>query len=213
VEEVVYLVWGLSGLRHVAAPASSRNLKRGTCSWTGGLPDRRFGLAKIPDSDLTDVDELFGSREYIAPELYYRGAREATASSDLFAVGRIFADLVDQVDFSRSRAGVFASKAAALKYLDELLKRLVEEDPKLRFDSAESVLKVSTSSGVDADPTSAPSRGSRRRASSRRPFAAAGSRCSCAGSSTTRSSFSASRCSPSCGGAPRRSARCSRARS
>ncbi|MFI5403534.1 MAG: protein kinase [Planctomycetota bacterium] len=145
-EEVVYLVSQiLSGLRHVHERGIvHRDLKpwnvlvdgKGRCR----IVD--FGLAKIPDSDLTDVDELFGSQEYIAPELYYRGAREATASSDIYAVGRIFADLVDQVDFTRSRAGVFASKAAALKYLDELLKRLVEEDPKLRFDSADGVLKV-----------------------------------------------------------------------
>jgi tRNA A-37 threonylcarbamoyl transferase component Bud32 len=145
-EEVVYLVSQiLSGLRHVHERGIvHRDLK----PWNV-LVDREgrcrivdFGLAKIPDSDLTDVDELFGSREYIAPELYYRGAREATASSDLFAVGRIFADLVDQVDFTRHRAGVFASKAAALKYLDELLHRLVQEDPALRFDSADRVLKV-----------------------------------------------------------------------
>jgi tRNA A-37 threonylcarbamoyl transferase component Bud32 len=145
-EEVVYLVSQiLSGLRHVHERGIvHRDLKPWNVLVDGEGRCRivDFGLAKIPDSDLTDVDELFGSREYIAPELYYRGAREATASSDLFAVGRIFADLVDQVDFSRSRAGVFASKAAALKYLDELLKRLVEEDPKLRFDSAEGVLKV-----------------------------------------------------------------------
>jgi tRNA A-37 threonylcarbamoyl transferase component Bud32 len=145
-EEVVLLVSQiLSGLRHVhERGVIHRDLKpwnvlidkKGRCR----IVD--FGLAKIPDSDLTDVDELFGSQEYIAPELYYRGAREATASSDIFAVGRIFADLVDQVDFSRSRAGVFASKAAALKYLDELLKTLVQEDPKLRFDTADRVLRV-----------------------------------------------------------------------
>ncbi len=145
-EEVVYLVSQiLSGLRHVHERGIvHRDLKPWNVLVDGEGRCRivDFGLAKIPDSGLTDVDELFGSREYIAPELYYRGAREATASSDLFAVGRIFADLVDQVDFTRSRAGVFASKAAALKYLDELLKRLVEEDPKLRFDSAERVLAV-----------------------------------------------------------------------
>jgi tRNA A-37 threonylcarbamoyl transferase component Bud32 len=145
-EEVVYLVSQiLAGLRHVHERGIvHRDLKPWNVLVDGEGRCRivDFGLAKIPDSDLTDVDELFGSQEYIAPELYYRGAREATASSDLYAVGRIFADLVDQVDFTKSRAGVFASKAAALKYLDELLKRLVEEDPKLRFDSAEGVLKV-----------------------------------------------------------------------
>jgi len=145
-EEVVFLVSQiLAGLRHVHERGIiHRDLKpwnvlvdaHGCCR----IVD--FGLAKIPDSDLTGVDELFGSQEYIAPELYYRGARAATASSDIYAVGRIFADLVDHVDFTRSRAGVFASKAAALKYLDELLKRLAEEDPNLRFSSAESVLKV-----------------------------------------------------------------------
>jgi tRNA A-37 threonylcarbamoyl transferase component Bud32 len=145
-EEVVYLVSQiLAGLRHVHERGIvHRDLKPWNVLVDGSGRCRivDFGLAKIPDSNLTDVDELFGSQEYIAPELYYRGAREATASSDIYAVGRIFADLVDQVDFTRSRAGVFASKAAALKYLDELLKRLVEEDPKLRFDSAERVLKV-----------------------------------------------------------------------
>ena len=145
-EEVVYIVSQiLSGLRHVHERGIiHRDLKLWNVLVDGEGRCRivDFGLAKIPDSNLTDVDELFGSQEYIAPELYYRGAREATASSDLFAVGRIFADLVDQVDFTKSRAGVFASKAAALKYLDEILKRLVEEDPKLRFDSAEGVLKV-----------------------------------------------------------------------
>ncbi len=145
-EDVVFLTSQiLSGLRHVhERGVIHRDLKpwnvlvgkNGTCK----IVD--FGLAKIPDSDLTDVDELFGSQEYIAPELYYRGAREATPTSDIFAVGRIFADLVDHVDFAGTRAGVFASKAAALKYLDELLKRLVDEDPKLRFPSAGSVLKV-----------------------------------------------------------------------
>ncbi|MHC4137144.1 MAG: serine/threonine-protein kinase, partial [Planctomycetota bacterium] len=145
-EDVVYLTSQiLSGLRHVhERGVIHRDLKPwnvlvdrdGTCK----IVD--FGLAKIPDSNLTDVDELFGSQEYIAPELYYRGAREATPTSDIYAVGRIFADLVDHVDFSGTRAGVFASKAAALKYLDELLKRLVDEDPKLRFASAGNVLKV-----------------------------------------------------------------------
>ncbi|MHC4972386.1 MAG: serine/threonine-protein kinase [Planctomycetota bacterium] len=145
-EDVVYLTSQiLSGLRHVhERGVIHRDLKPwnvlvgkdGTCK----IVD--FGLAKIPDSDLTDVDELFGSQEYIAPELYYRGAREATPTSDIYAVGRIFADLVDHVDFAGTRAGVFASKAAALKYLDELLKRLVDEDPKLRFASAGNVLKV-----------------------------------------------------------------------
>jgi tRNA A-37 threonylcarbamoyl transferase component Bud32 len=145
-EEVVYLVSQiLSGLRHVHERGIvHRDLKPWNVLVDGEGRCRivDFGLAKIPDSNLTDVDELFGSREYIAPELYYRGAREATASSDIYAVGRIFADLVDHVDFTKSRAGVFASKAAALKYLDELLKRLVQEDPNLRFASAESVLKV-----------------------------------------------------------------------
>jgi len=145
-EDVVYLTSQiLSGLRHVhERGVIHRDLKPwnvlvdrdGTCK----IVD--FGLAKIPDSDLTDVDELFGSQEYIAPELYYRGAREATTTSDIYSVGRIFADLVDHVDFAGTRAGVFASKAAALKYLDELLKRLVDEDPKLRFASAGNVLKV-----------------------------------------------------------------------
>jgi tRNA A-37 threonylcarbamoyl transferase component Bud32 len=145
-EDVVYLTSQiLSGLRHVhERGVIHRDLKPwnvlvdqdGTCK----IVD--FGLAKIPDSNLTDVDELFGSQEYIAPELYYRGAREATPTSDIYAVGRIFADLVDHVDFSGTRAGVFASKSAALKYLDELLKRLVDEDPKLRFASAGRVLKV-----------------------------------------------------------------------
>jgi len=145
-EKVVFLVSQiLSGLRYVhERGVIHRDLK----PWNvlidaeGNCRIVDFGLAKIPESDLTDVDELFGSRDYIAPELFYRGAREATATSDIFAVGRIFADLVDKVDFSRSRAGVFASKAAALKYLDELLERLVQEDPKLRFTDAEQVMRV-----------------------------------------------------------------------
>ena len=145
-EEVVYIVAQiLSGLRFVHSKGVvHRDLKpwnvlidgQGNCK----IVD--FGLAKIPDSKLTLVDELFGTREYIAPELYYRGAREATPAADLYAVGRIFADLVDRVDFSRASSGVFASKAAALKYLGELLERLVEEDPRLRFSSADEVLKV-----------------------------------------------------------------------
>jgi hypothetical protein len=101
-----------------------------------------FGLAKIPESDLTDVDEIFGSKDYIAPELFYRGAREATPAADLFAVGRIFADLLDRVDFKTPRGGVFASKTAALHHLALLLKRLREENPTLRFGSAEEVLQV-----------------------------------------------------------------------
>jgi len=145
-EEVVFLVSQiLSGLRHVHARGIvHRDLKPWNVLVT---PDGRckivdFGLAKIPDSNLTDVDELFGSRDYIAPELFYRGAREATESSDIYAVGRIFADLVDRVDFRHSRAGVFASKAAALKYLDELMERLIQEDPDLRFGGADEVLGV-----------------------------------------------------------------------
>lgn len=145
-QDVVFIVSQiLSGLRHVhEMGVVHRDLK----PWNvlvgknGHCKIVDFGLAKIPDSNLTDVDELFGSQEYIAPELFYRGAREATASADIYAVGRIFADLVDQVDFSKSRAGVFASKAAALKYLDVLLKKLVEEDPKLRYASADSVMEV-----------------------------------------------------------------------
>ncbi|MHC4930576.1 MAG: serine/threonine-protein kinase [Planctomycetota bacterium] len=145
-EEVVYIVSQiLSGLRHVhERGVIHRDLK----PWNvlvddlGNCKIVDFGLAKIPDSNLTDVDELFGSQDYIAPELYYRGAREATPAADLYAVGRIFADLVDRVDFSSTKGGVFASKAAALKYLGELLKRLVEEDPTLRFGSAKDVLNV-----------------------------------------------------------------------
>jgi tRNA A-37 threonylcarbamoyl transferase component Bud32 len=145
-EEVAYIVTQiLSGLRHVHSKGViHRDLKpwnvlidgKGNCK----IVD--FGLAKIPDSSLTEVDELFGTREYIAPELYYRGAREATPAADLFAVGRIFADLVDRVDFSSQGSGVFASKAAALKYLGAMLDRLAEEDPKLRFGSADEVLRV-----------------------------------------------------------------------
>ena len=145
-EEVVYIVSQiLSGLRHVhARGVVHRDLKPWNVLVT---PDGRckivdFGLAKIPDSDLTDVDELFGSQDYIAPELFYRGAREATESSDIYAVGRIFADLVDRVDFSHSRAGVFASKAAALKYLNVMMERLIQEDPALRFSGADQVLGV-----------------------------------------------------------------------
>jgi hypothetical protein len=145
-EEVVYIVSQiLSGLRHVhARGVIHRDLK----PWNvlidaaGNCKIVDFGLAKIPDSTLTEVDELFGSQEYIAPELYYRGAREATPAADLYAVGRIFADLVDRVDFSQQGSGVFASKAAALKYLDRLLQRLVEQDPELRFKSADRVLEV-----------------------------------------------------------------------
>ncbi len=145
-EEVVYIVSQiLSGLRHVhARGVIHRDLK----PWNvlidaaGNCKIVDFGLAKIPDSTLTEVDELFGSKEYIAPELYYRGAREATPAADLYAVGRIFADLVDRVDFSQQGSGVFASKAAALKYLDRLLQRLVEQDPELRFKSADRVLEV-----------------------------------------------------------------------
>jgi tRNA A-37 threonylcarbamoyl transferase component Bud32 len=145
-EEVVYIVSQiLAGLRHVHSKGViHRDLK----PWNvlidaeGNCKIVDFGLAKIPDSNLTEVDELFGSREYIAPELYYRGAREATPAADLYAVGRIFADLIDRVDFSRNRAGVFASKNTALKYLDKLLQRLVDEDPKLRFSSAADVMKV-----------------------------------------------------------------------
>jgi tRNA A-37 threonylcarbamoyl transferase component Bud32 len=145
-EEVVYIVSQiLSGLGHVhARGVVHRDLKpwnvlidaEGKCR----IVD--FGLAKIPDSDLTDVDELFGSRDYIAPELFYRGAREATPAADLYAVGRIFAELIDRVDFRRHRAGVFASKAAALKYLGELLARLRAENPALRYGSAEELLGV-----------------------------------------------------------------------
>ena len=145
-EEVVYIVSQiLSGLRYVhARGVIHRDLK----PWNvlidadGNCKIVDFGLAKIPDSTLTEVDELFGSKEYIAPELFYRGAREATPAADLYAVGRIFVDLVDRVDFSRHAAGVFASKAAALKYLDRLLERLVQEDPQLRFKSADRVLAV-----------------------------------------------------------------------
>jgi tRNA A-37 threonylcarbamoyl transferase component Bud32 len=145
-EEVVYIVSQiLAGLRHVhRRGVIHRDLK----PWNvlidaeGNCKIVDFGLAKIPDSNLTEVDELFGSREYIAPELYYRGAREATPAADLYAVGRIFADLIDRVDFSRHHAGVFASKNAALKYLDKLLQRLVDEDPNLRFGSADDVMKV-----------------------------------------------------------------------
>jgi len=145
-EEVMYVVSQiLAGLLHVHAKGViHRDLKpwnvlidsKGHCK----IVD--FGLAKIPDSNLTDVDELFGSKDYIAPELFYRGVREATPAADLYAVGRIFADLVDRVDFSDQSAGVFASKAAALKYLGELLERLRQEDPSLRFKSAADVLKV-----------------------------------------------------------------------
>ena len=145
-EEVVYIVSQiLAGLRHVHEKGViHRDLKpwnvlidaKGRCR----IVD--FGLAKIPDSDLTQVDELFGSRDYIAPELFYRGAREATPAADLYAVGRIFADLVERVDFRGQGAGVFASKAAALKYLNQLLERLVQEDPTLRFKSAAEVMTV-----------------------------------------------------------------------
>jgi tRNA A-37 threonylcarbamoyl transferase component Bud32 len=145
-EEVVYIVSQiLSGLRHVHEQGViHRDLKPWNVLIDSGGNCRivDFGLAKIPDSNLTDVDEIFGTQDYIAPELYYRGAKEATPAADLYAVGRIFADLVDRVDFSRHRAGVFASKAAALKYLGDLLKRLRDENPQLRYGSAEEVLKV-----------------------------------------------------------------------
>jgi len=145
-DEVVYIISQiLSGLRHVhERGVIHRDLKPWNVliDGSGHCKIVDFGLAKIPDSNLTDIDELFGTREYVAPELFYRGAREATPAADLFAVGRIFADLVDRVDFSDNKAGVFASKAAALKYLGQLLKRLVDEDPKLRFKSAGQVMKV-----------------------------------------------------------------------
>ncbi len=145
-QDVVFLVAQiLSGLRHVhEMGVVHRDLKPWNVLVGAEMRCKivDFGLAKIPDSDLTDVDELFGTREYIAPELFYRGAREATASADLFAVGRIFADLVDRVDFKKNRAGVFASKAAALRYLDKLLAKLREEDPTLRFQSVDRVMEV-----------------------------------------------------------------------
>lgn len=145
-EEVVYIISQiLSGLSYVhQRGVIHRDLK----PWNvlidkeGNCKIVDFGLAKIPDSTLTDVDELFGTREYIAPELFYRGAREATPAADLFAVGRIFADLVDRVDFTSHSAGVFASKSAALKYLGELLARLRDENPSLRYTSAAEVLNV-----------------------------------------------------------------------
>ncbi|MEE8106349.1 MAG: serine/threonine-protein kinase [Planctomycetota bacterium] len=145
-EEVVFIVSQiLSGLSYVhERGVIHRDLK----PWNvlldpeGNCRIVDFGLAKIPDSNLTDVDELFGTKDYIAPELYYRGAREATPAADLFAVGRIFADLVDRVDFSSASAGVFASKSAALKYLGKLLERLRDENPELRYSSADEVMAV-----------------------------------------------------------------------
>lgn len=145
-EEVLYVVSQiLSALSHVHAKGViHRDLKPWNVLITsdGSCKIVDFGLAKIPDSDLTDVDELFGSQDYIAPELFYRGAKEATPAADLFAVGRIFADLLDRVDFKDPRAGYFASKAAALKYLGELLAKLREENPTLRYSSAADVLTV-----------------------------------------------------------------------
>ncbi|MHC4449188.1 MAG: serine/threonine-protein kinase [Planctomycetota bacterium] len=145
-EEVVFLVSQiLSGLRHVhSRGVIHRDLK----PWNvlidaaGRCRIVDFGLAKVPDSDLTLVDELFGSRDYIAPELFFRGAREATPASDLFSVGQIFAGLVERVDFSTPGAGIFASKAAALRDINTLLTRLAQEDPQLRFSSADAVLRV-----------------------------------------------------------------------
>jgi serine/threonine protein kinase len=145
-DEVVFIISQiLAGLRHVHSKGVvHRDLK----PWNVLLDTEGhcrivdFGLAKVPGSDLTQVDELFGSREYIAPELYYRGAREATPTSDLYAVGRIFAELIDRVDFSRAGSAIFASKAAALRQLDGMMSRLAEEDPNLRFESAEDVMKV-----------------------------------------------------------------------
>jgi len=145
-EEVVFLVSQiLAGLHHVHGEGIvHRDLKPWNVLIDGDGRARivDFGLAKVPGSDLTQVDELFGSRDYIAPELYSLGAREATPGSDLYAVGRIFADLVDRVDFDRPGAAIFASRAEALRQLDKLVERLAQEDPELRFNSADDVMRV-----------------------------------------------------------------------
>ena len=121
----------------------------------GGVKLADFGLARRLDSDetrLTTTTALIGTVEYLAPEQVLR--READGRSDLYSFGVVlFEMLTGRLPFAegtslgtlvahlqRRAPAVRRFRKEVPRWLDALVARLLEKDPRRRYPSVEAVL-------------------------------------------------------------------------
>lgn len=114
------------------------------------VSDFGFGKRAVPDAtDLTQTDQWFGSQRYMAPEQL--SAREATAASDVYALGKILGELL-----TGERPEPFAFDAdrmpADYRYF---LRRCCDNEPEKRYQNAGDMLdayRILTDASEVVDP-------------------------------------------------------------
>lgn len=128
-----------------------------------------FGLAKMAghlDHDITQTGEVFGTPAYMSPE-QIRGTRDAGPSSDLYSLGVMLYEMVEQrLPFDGRSAFDMAlahisnpvpplTRAGIPAALVEIIDRLLRKDPRDRFGSALELYDalVAVKSGSDVHDT------------------------------------------------------------
>ncbi|QIX25316.1 serine/threonine protein kinase [Nocardioides sp. JQ2195] len=107
-----------------------------------------FGIARTPDSDLTETAGMLGTASYMAPELHH--GVEASAASDVYALGcLLWAVLVGEAPYAWSTGDyqlmtahiaapvpVLVGNGREVDRLNAVLARALAKDPVARFASA-----------------------------------------------------------------------------
>ena len=113
-----------------------------------------FGLASLPDSTLTLQDNLLGSPAYMSPEAYTNA--DSDPRSDLFSLGVLMYEcLTKRLPWKSSNLAMLAYESQHLKIIrpakrnkdipflvDELVMKLLSQDPDDRYQSAEDTIEA-----------------------------------------------------------------------
>lgn len=156
----------LSGLGVLHARVIHRDLKPENILVAGGvLKVGDFGLAKLVDeATRTLTFKGSGTPRYMAPEVWL--VERASPATDLYAVGIIlFEAVTGQPPFSATDTNGLRSmhlytpapraktiNIAVPDYLDGVIRKLLEKDPKRRFQTADELLAALGSSPVQGEP-------------------------------------------------------------